>query len=75
VIGRIAIATRRSSGNGSLAYMNGRGGLMFVRTICLGFDSGPVLVQEDAVLCVMVVRRFEMVGTEGGKEVVVVVRG
>jgi hypothetical protein len=68
VIGRIAIAMRRSSGgNGSLADMSGKGGLMFVRTICLGFDSGPVVVQEDAVLCVMVVRRSKWSGRrEGG---------
>jgi hypothetical protein len=45
--------------------MRGRGGLMFVRTICLDSDSDPVVIQEDAVLCVMVVRRFEMVGKEG----------
>jgi hypothetical protein len=37
---------------------------VFVRTICLDSNSDPVVVQEDAVLCVMVVRRFEMVGKE-----------
>jgi hypothetical protein len=63
---------KRSPGNGSLAYMKGRDGLMFVRTICLDSDSDPVVMQEDAVLCVMVVRRFEIVGKEGTEEVVVV---
>jgi hypothetical protein len=65
VMDRIATAMRRSPANGSLAYMRGRGGLVFVRTICLDSNSDPVVVQEDAVLCVMVVRRSEMVGREG----------
>jgi hypothetical protein len=52
---------RRSPGNGSLAYMRGRDGLMFARTICLDSDSDPAVVQEDAMLCVLVVEEVVVV--------------
>jgi hypothetical protein len=77
VMNRIATAMRRSPGKGSsLAYMRGRDGLMFVRTICLDFDSDAVVVllRGCSALCEGCQKCRN--GREGGtEEVVVVVRG
>jgi hypothetical protein len=43
------------------------GGLLFALTICFDSDPDLVVVQEDAVSCVKVVERFEMVGKERGR--------
>jgi hypothetical protein len=83
VMDRIATAMRRSPGNGSsLAYMRGRGGLMFERTICLDSDSDSdsvvVLLRGCSALCEGCQKCRN--GREGGTEkevkaVVVRVRG